>query len=120
MEPTLVESVPAGSNWLEEIFGPVTVLSKFRTEHEAVEMINTSAYNLAPYIFTGEVARALSLARKMETGTVGVNETAIDLAEAPFCGFGREGTRHGILEYFQVKYLNCKLNNIHNKDFGYA
>ena len=94
----------------EEIFGPVAPLYKFSTDEEAVDLANDTRYGLAAYFYTRDLSRAWKIAEKLEYGMIGVNETAISNASAPFggikeSGFGREGSKYGIDEYLNVKYV---------------
>ncbi len=94
----------------EETFGPVAPLFRFTTEAEAIHMANDTAAGLAAYFYTRDLARCWRVAEALEYGMVGVNTGLISTAVAPFggvkeSGIGREGSRHGILEYTEIKYL---------------
>jgi succinate-semialdehyde dehydrogenase/glutarate-semialdehyde dehydrogenase len=110
-EPTLLVDVTSAMRIVrEEIFGPVAPLIRFRDEHEAIELANDSEAGLAGYFFTRDHARAWRLGGALRVGMVGVNTGAISTAVAPFggvnqSGMGREGSRHGIDEYLDLKYL---------------
>lgn len=91
----------------EEIFGPVIAVIPFRDEDEAVALANDSEYGLAGSVWTADVERGAALARRIRTGTVGINGYRMDNA-APFGGYkasglGRENGVEGLLAYFQVK-----------------
>jgi acyl-CoA reductase-like NAD-dependent aldehyde dehydrogenase len=91
----------------EEIFGPVVAVIPYRDENEAVTLANDSEYGLAGSVWTGDVERGTALARRIRTGTVGINGYRIDNA-APFggvkaSGLGRENGPEGLTPYFQVK-----------------
>ncbi len=94
----------------EETFGPVAPLFRFRDEAEAVRMANDTEFGLASYLYTRDLARAWRVAEALEYGIVGLNTGIISTEVAPFggvkqSGFGREGSRHGILDYTELKYL---------------
>ena len=94
----------------EEIFGPVSPIVKFGKEAEAIELANNTPYGLAAYFYSNDLARVWRVAEALEYGMVGINEGAISSAVAPFggvkeSGLGREGSRYGIDEYLEIKYL---------------
>ncbi len=94
----------------EETFGPVAAVFKFETENEAIELANETPYGLAAYVFTSDLGRTWRVGERLEFGIVGVNTGLISYEGAPFGGFkesgiGREGSRHGIDEYIEIKYL---------------
>jgi succinate-semialdehyde dehydrogenase/glutarate-semialdehyde dehydrogenase len=94
----------------EEIFGPVSAIYKFRTDEEAIQMANNTEYGLAAYFFTQNIGRAIRVAEALDYGIVGVNEGVVSHTEAPFggmkeSGIGREGSKYGIEEYVEVKYV---------------
>jgi len=94
----------------EETFGPVAPLFRFRDEAEAVHMANDTEFGLASYLYTRDLARAWRVAEALEYGIVGLNTGLISTEVAPFggvkqSGFGREGSRYGILDYTELKYL---------------
>jgi succinate-semialdehyde dehydrogenase/glutarate-semialdehyde dehydrogenase len=94
----------------EETFGPVAPLFRFRSEDEAVAMANATEYGLACYFYARDLGRVWRVAEALEYGMVGINEGLISTAEAPFggvkeSGLGREGSRHGVEEYLEIKYL---------------
>ncbi len=110
-EPTILINVSKDARLLsEEIFGPVAPLIKFETENEAIELANASEFGLAAYFYARDVGRIFRVARKLESGMIGVNEGVIGAAEAPFggvkqSGLGREGSRHGVDDYLEIKYV---------------
>ena len=110
-EPTVVTGATAEMLMArEETFGPVAPLFRFATEAEAIEMANDTEFGLAAYFYTRDLARSWRVAEALEYGIVGVNTGLISTAVAPFggvkeSGIGREGSRHGILEYTEMKYL---------------
>jgi len=94
----------------EEIFGPVAVLYRFTDEQEVVQLANNTRAGLAAYVYAGDMGRLWRVAEKLEYGMVGMNESAISTAEAPFggvkeSGLGREGSKYGIDEFLEIKYL---------------
>tara|TARA_R110002110_G_scaffold211304_1_gene424033 strand:+ start:54857 stop:56326 length:1470 start_codon:yes stop_codon:yes gene_type:complete len=94
----------------DETFGPVAPLFRFSTELEAITLANATEYGLASYIFTQDLDRMWRVTDAIETGMVGVNEGLISNEVAPFggikqSGLGREGSRHGIEEYLEQKYI---------------
>jgi succinate-semialdehyde dehydrogenase/glutarate-semialdehyde dehydrogenase len=110
-EPTLLTGVQAGMRCLsEETFGPVSVIMRFHTEAEAVQLANDTEYGLAAYFYSRDIHRVWRVAEQLETGIVGVNEGIISTPVAPFggvkaSGIGREGSRHGLDEYMEFKYV---------------
>jgi succinate-semialdehyde dehydrogenase/glutarate-semialdehyde dehydrogenase len=95
----------------EEIFGPVSALFRFDTEEEAVTLANATEYGLAAYFYSRDVGRIWRVSEQLEYGMVGINTGAISTEVAPFggvknSGLGREGSRHGLDEYTELKYLS--------------
>jgi succinate-semialdehyde dehydrogenase/glutarate-semialdehyde dehydrogenase len=109
-QPTILTEVrPDMRVAREEIFGPVAPLFRFSTEAEAVKMANDTEFGLAAYFYTRDLARSWRVAEALEYGMVGVNTGLITTEVAPFggvkeSGMGREGSRHGILDYLEIKY----------------
>jgi succinate-semialdehyde dehydrogenase/glutarate-semialdehyde dehydrogenase len=94
----------------EEIFGPVAPLFRFKTEAEAIELANATEYGLASYFFARDLGRVWRVAEALEYGIVGVNTGIISNEVAPFggvkqSGIGREGSRYGIEDYLEIKYV---------------
>ncbi|MDZ5645842.1 NAD-dependent succinate-semialdehyde dehydrogenase [Nitrospirillum sp. BR 11828] len=94
----------------EETFGPVAALHRFTTEAEAVALANDTTSGLAAYAFTRDLNRFVRVSEALDFGMVGINTAAISTEVAPFggmkeSGLGREGSRHGIEEYLDLKYL---------------
>jgi len=110
-EPTLLtEATSQMAVAREETFGPVAPLFRFETEEEAIAMANATEFGLACYFYARDVGRVWRVAEGLEYGMVGVNEGIISTAEAPFgglkqSGLGREGSRHGVEEYLELKYV---------------
>ncbi len=94
----------------KEIFGPIAPVFKFENEKEAIELANQTEYGLAAYFYGRDYARIWRVAEALEYGMVGINTGMISTTVAPFggvkqSGFGREGSKYGIDEYLQLKYL---------------
>ncbi|MCC7283402.1 MAG: NAD-dependent succinate-semialdehyde dehydrogenase [Acetobacteraceae bacterium] len=110
-EPTIVTGVtPAMKIFHEETFGPVAPLFKFKDEAEAITLANDTEFGLAAYFYSRDVGRIFRVAEALEFGIVGINEGIISTEVAPFGGMkesgtGREGSKYGIEEYLEVKYL---------------
>ncbi|MDO8788166.1 MAG: NAD-dependent succinate-semialdehyde dehydrogenase [Sulfuritalea sp.] len=110
-EPTvLAGATPAMRLAREEIFGPVAPIFSFRDEAEAVCMANDTEFGLAAYFYSRDIARAWRVGEALDYGMVGINSGLISNEVAPFggvkqSGLGREGSKHGIEEYLEIKYL---------------
>ncbi|MFN5011406.1 MAG: NAD-dependent succinate-semialdehyde dehydrogenase [Gammaproteobacteria bacterium] len=110
-EPTvLLDVVPGMRIAREETFGPVAPLFRFDTEEEVVRMANDTESGLAAYFYTRDLARSWRVQEALEYGIVGVNTGLFSTEVAPFggvkeSGLGREGSRHGIEEYTEMKYV---------------
>jgi succinate-semialdehyde dehydrogenase/glutarate-semialdehyde dehydrogenase len=94
----------------EETFGPVAPLFSFTTEEEAVAMANDTPYGLASYFYSRDVGRVWRVAEALEYGMVGMNTGIMSTEAAPFggikeSGIGREGSKYGMDEYLEMKYL---------------
>jgi succinate-semialdehyde dehydrogenase/glutarate-semialdehyde dehydrogenase len=94
----------------EETFGPVAPLYRFRTEEELLRLANDTEYGLAAYFYSRDIGRVWRVAEGLETGIVGINVGIISTEVAPFggvkeSGIGREGSKYGIEEFLEVKYL---------------
>ena len=109
--PTILTTATADMAFsTEEIFGPVAPVYRFSTETEAIEMANATEFGLAAYFYTRDVGRVIRVSEALEYGIVGVNEGIISTEVAPFggmkeSGIGREGSKYGIEEYLEIKYL---------------
>jgi len=110
-EPTIVTHVtPDMLVAREETFGPIAPIFSFRDEQEAIRMANDTEFGLASYFYTRDLARTWRVAEGLEYGIVGVNTGLISTEVAPFggvkeSGMGREGSKYGILDYTELKYL---------------
>ena len=110
-EPTILTNVtPKMMVAREETFGPVAPLFRFRTETEAIAMANDTEFGLAAYFYTRDLARSWRVQEGLEYGIVGVNTGIISTEVAPFggvkeSGVGREGSKYGILDYTELKYV---------------
>ncbi|MHA6879966.1 NAD-dependent succinate-semialdehyde dehydrogenase [Ralstonia pseudosolanacearum] len=110
-EPTvIVDARPGMLVAHEETFGPLAALIPFDTEDEAVAAANDTEFGLAAYFYTRDLGRAWRVSEALESGMVGVNTGLISTAEAPFggvkqSGLGREGSKYGIDEYLEIKYV---------------
>jgi succinate-semialdehyde dehydrogenase / glutarate-semialdehyde dehydrogenase len=110
-QPTILRNVtPEMQIAGEETFGPVAPLFRFKTEAEAIAMANDTEYGLAAYFYSRDLSRLWRVSEALEYGMVGVNTGLISTPIAPFggvkqSGLGREGSRYGIGEYLELKYL---------------
>jgi succinate-semialdehyde dehydrogenase / glutarate-semialdehyde dehydrogenase len=110
-EPTVVTDVKPGMLVArEETFGPIAPLFRFRTDDEALQMANDTEFGLAAYFYTRDLARSWRISEGLEYGIVGLNTGIISTEVAPFggmkeSGFGREGSKYGILDYTELKYV---------------
>jgi succinate-semialdehyde dehydrogenase/glutarate-semialdehyde dehydrogenase len=110
-EPTVLADVtPDMLICHEETFGPVAPVVKFETEDEAIRLANASEFGLASYFYARDVGRVWRVAEALEAGMVGVNTGLISTEVAPFggvkqSGLGREGSRHGLDDYMEIKYI---------------
>jgi succinate-semialdehyde dehydrogenase/glutarate-semialdehyde dehydrogenase len=110
-EPTILTDVtPAMLVAREETFGPVAPLFRFKTEAEAIAMANDTEFGLAAYFYGRDIGRIWRVADALEYGIVGINTGLISTEVAPFggvkeSGIGREGSKYGIEEFLEVKYL---------------
>ncbi len=110
-EPTIITGVTGDMAVArEETFGPVAPLFRFKTEEEVIALANATEFGLACYFYSRDIGRVWRVGEALEYGMVGINEGIISTAEVPFggvkeSGLGREGSRHGIDEYVEVKYM---------------
>lgn len=110
-QPTILTDVSAEmAIHREEIFGPVAPVFSFETEEEVISLANKTQYGLAAYFYGRDYAQIWRVAEALEYGMVGINTGMISTTVAPFggikeSGFGREGSKYGIEEYLEIKYL---------------
>jgi succinate-semialdehyde dehydrogenase/glutarate-semialdehyde dehydrogenase len=110
-EPTVLADVaPVSLMAREETFGPVAPLFRFQSEEEALSMANDTEFGLAAYFYGRDIGRVWRVAEALESGMVGINTGLISTEVAPFggvkeSGLGREGSKYGIDEFLEIKYL---------------
>ena len=111
VQPTILTQVSDDMRvFREEIFGPVAPLFRFETEAEAIAMANDTEFGLACYFYARDIGRIWRVAEGLEYGIVGINEGIISNEMAPFGGVkesgqGREGSKYGLDDYLEIKYL---------------
>ena len=112
--PTILTNVPDDAACLnDEIFGPVAALQTFTDEDEVVARANNTEYGLVAYLYTGDMARGMALAERLEFGMVGLNRGLVSDPAAPFggvkqSGLGREGGKEGLLEFQETQYISTE------------
>jgi len=110
-EPTVITGVTSDMMVTnDETFGPVAPLFKFETEEDVIEQANNTIFGLASYFYARDLSRVYRVSEALEYGMVGINTGLISTEVAPFggvkqSGIGREGSRHGIEDYLEMKYL---------------
>jgi succinate-semialdehyde dehydrogenase/glutarate-semialdehyde dehydrogenase len=110
-EPTVLADVTSDMAVArEETFGPVAPLFRFKTEKEAVAMANDTEFGLASYFYSRDIGRVWRVSEALEYGIVGANTGIISTEVAPFggvkeSGLGREGSKYGIEDYLEIKYI---------------
>jgi succinate-semialdehyde dehydrogenase/glutarate-semialdehyde dehydrogenase len=110
--PTVVSGLSADAlAWREETFGPIAAITGFSDEDEAIAMANDSQYGLVSYVYGNHLGRIWRTAEAIETGMVAVNTGRVSNEMAPFggikeSGIGREGSRYGLDEWLELKYVN--------------
>ncbi len=110
-EPTILANVPLDALCMQrETFGPLAPIAKFTSESEVLAHVNEANVGLASYFYSKDLNRCLRVSQALESGMVGVNTGLISNEVAPFggvkeSGLGREGSRHGISEYTEMKYV---------------
>ncbi len=110
-EPTIITDIrPNMEIFDEEIFGPIASIVKFKTEAEVISLANNTKFGLASYFYAQNMAKIWRVAEALEYGMVGINRGAISSAYVPFggikeSGMGREGSKYGIEDYLNVKYV---------------
>lgn len=115
-QPTIVADVSQDMRLAnEEIFGPIAPLFKFETDEEGIAMANNTEYGLAGYFYSRDIGRVWRIAEALDTGMIGVNTGMLTTELAPFggvkeSGMGREGSKYGIDEYVEMKYICLDIN----------
>ncbi|MDH4763220.1 NADP-dependent succinate-semialdehyde dehydrogenase [Pseudomonas sp. CBMAI 2609] len=110
-EPTILADVPRSAKVSkEETFGPLAPLFRFKDEAEVIELANDTEFGLASYFYARDLSRVFRVAEALEYGMVGINTGLISNEVAPFggvkaSGLGREGSKYGIEDYLEIKYL---------------
>jgi succinate-semialdehyde dehydrogenase/glutarate-semialdehyde dehydrogenase len=110
-EPTVLADAPREARlFKEEIFGPVAPIASFDTLDEAVALANDTELGLVSFVYSGDLAKALQVAERLESGMVGINRGVVSDPAAPFggwkqSGIGREGAHEGLLDYLESKYI---------------
>jgi succinate-semialdehyde dehydrogenase/glutarate-semialdehyde dehydrogenase len=110
-EPTIVRDVSNDSELAQsELFGPIAPVIRFHDEAEAIRLANDTEFGLASYFYSQNINRIFRVSEALEYGMVGVNEGIISTEVAPFggvksSGLGREGSKYGIDEYLEIKYV---------------
>jgi len=110
-QPTVLGEVTGAMRMAcEETFGPVAPLLRFTTEEQAIQMANDTEFGLASYFYSRDMGRIWRVSERLEYGMVGINTGILSTAVAPFggvkqSGIGREGSRYGMEEYLEIKYL---------------
>ena len=110
-EPTILTNVDTSMHIAsEEIFGPIAALYRFKTEEEVLTIANDTPYGLAAYFDSGDINRVWRVSEALEYGMIGINAGTISSEVAPFggvkeSGIGREGSRYGIEEFLEIKYM---------------
>lgn len=110
-QPTVVSGATADMAFAtEEIFGPIAPVFKFSTEEEVIKLANATEFGLASYFYARDLGRVFRVAEELEYGMVCVNDGILSTETAPFggvkeSGIGREGSKYGIDEYIEIKYI---------------
>jgi succinate-semialdehyde dehydrogenase/glutarate-semialdehyde dehydrogenase len=110
-QPTLLTGIHSRmAMTFEETFGPVAGITRFGDEQEAIELANDTPYGLAAYLYARDIGRIWRVSEQLETGIVGINTGFISNEVSPFggvkeSGIGREGSKYGIEEWMEIKYL---------------
>jgi succinate-semialdehyde dehydrogenase/glutarate-semialdehyde dehydrogenase len=110
-EPTILVDVPRSAAVAkEETFGPLAPLFRFKDEADVIAMANDTEFGLASYFYARDLGRVFRVAEALEYGMVGINTGLISNEVAPFggvkaSGLGREGSKYGIEDYLEIKYL---------------
>jgi succinate-semialdehyde dehydrogenase/glutarate-semialdehyde dehydrogenase len=111
-EPTVISDLPRDSlPWYEETFGPVASIATFADEDDVIDLANDTEYGLVAYVYTHDVGRVFRVSEALETGMVAINTGRVSNEMAPFggikqSGLGREGSKYGIDDWLELKYIN--------------
>ncbi len=114
-QPTILKNVTQAMKVArEETFAPLAPIFKFETEEEVIQWANDTEFGLAAYLFSQNIGRIWRVSEQLEYGIVGINEGIISNEIAPFggwkeSGLGREGSKYGIEEFLEIKYLCMKV-----------
>lgn len=114
-QPTILKNVTQEMKVArEETFAPLAPIFKFETEEEVIQWANDTEFGLAAYLFSQNIGRIWRVSEQLEYGIVGINEGIISNEIAPFggwkeSGLGREGSKYGIEEFLEIKYLCMKV-----------
>lgn len=112
--PTVLSCVPKDASMLkEEVFGPVAPIATFSDDDEVIAASNDTEYGLVSYLYTGNLARGMAVAERLEAGMIGLNRGLVSDPAAPFggvkqSGLGREGSHEGMMEYMEKKYIGVE------------
>ncbi|CAI3936546.1 Acyl-CoA reductase or other NAD-dependent aldehyde dehydrogenase (AdhE) (PDB:1A4S) [Commensalibacter communis] len=115
-EPTILANVPASAAVSkEETFGPLAPVFCFETDEEVVRLANDTEFGLASYLYANDMSRIIKVSEELEYGMVGINTGLISNEMAPFggvkaSGLGREGSKYGMDDYLEIKYLCVSIN----------
>jgi len=115
--PTILTDVTTDMECFKsEIFGPVAAIKRFSSEKEVLDMANDCRVGLAGYFYSNDISQCWRVGKKLEVGMVGINEAMVSSPEAPFggvkeSGLGKEGSKYGMDEYSELKYLCFGINN---------
>lgn len=110
-QPTIIADLSHDAQiFSEEIFGPIAPIFRFETEEEAIRLANKTQFGLAAYFYGRDISRVWRVAEALDYGIVGINEGVISTEVAPFGGMkesgnGREGSKYGMEDYLEIKYL---------------
>lgn len=115
-EPTVITEATTEMEFTQkEIFGPVAPLYRFKSDEEGIQMANDTIYGLASYFYARDISRVWKASEELQYGIVGANTGLISTPSAPFggvkqSGLGREGSKYGIEEYIEIKYISMKVD----------
>jgi len=115
--PTILTDVTTDMECFKsEIFGPVVAIKRFSSEKEVLDMANDCRVGLAGYFYSNDISQCWRVGKRLEVGMVGINEAMVSSPEAPFggvkeSGLGKEGSKYGMDEYSELKYLCFGINN---------